>query len=113
MSVSRGRRQEDDSLRSVYLVARREFVIRVRSRVYRIGTGLIVLLLIALVVIEKGIPHTSGSVTTIGFAGAARTLSQPLKATAPGRGLDLAVRRLSSDNSGRSQVRSGKLDVLV
>ncbi len=113
MSAPENRRQDLASLRSVYLVARREFVIRVRSRVFRIGTALMVLFLIGSVVLQQGVLNTGGGVTTVGFTGPTQALAQPLTAAARGSGLDIAIRRVSSDATGRSQLRSGQLDVLV
>lgn len=113
MSASQRGREYRDVLHTVYLVARREFVTRVRSRVYRIGTALIVLLLIGYVVLQTRILNNRTSVTTVGFAGPAQVLAEPLSRSAKALGLDIAIQQVSTAAAGESQVRTGNLDVLV
>jgi ABC-2 type transport system permease protein len=112
MSVSQRRQHEGDALHSVYLVARREFVVRVRSRVFRIGTILIVLLLIGYVVLQTRVLTTKPTVTTVGFTGPAQVLAPPLKEAARGLG-GITIQPVSSQAVAESLVRSGQLDVLV
>ncbi|HLJ67090.1 MAG TPA: ABC transporter permease [Chloroflexota bacterium] len=113
MTAPGSRRQQLDSMRSVYLVARRELVTRVRSRVFRITTVLIVLLLIGGVELKTRVLTTGTNVTTVGFTGPAQVLAQPLSRAARGLGLEIAIQQVSTQASGESQVRSGRLDVLV
>ena len=112
MSVSQSSQHEGDALHSVYLVARREFVVRVRSRVFRIGTILIVLLLIGYVVLQTRVLTTKPTVTTVGFTGPAQVLAPPLKEAARGLG-GITIQPVSSQAVAESLVRSGQLDVLV
>ena len=112
MSVSQSSQHEGDALHSVYLVARREFVVRVRSRVFRIGTILIVLLLIGYVVLQTRVLTTKRTVTTVGFTGPAQVLAPPLKEAARGLG-GITIQPVSSQAVAESLVRSGQLDVLV
>lgn len=112
VSLSRRRQHDGDALHSVYLVARREFVVRVRSRVFRIGTILIVLLLIGFVVLKTRVLTTTPTVTTVGVSGPAQILALPLKEAARGLG-SLTVQSVSSQAVGENLVRSGQLDVLV
>lgn len=112
MSVSQRSRQERDALHTVYLVARREFVTRARSRVYRIGTVLMVLLLIGFVVFQTRVLNNRTSVTSVGFTSSAQALAQPLKRAAGGLG-QIRIRHVASRAEGESMVRSGRLDVLV
>jgi len=105
-------RQDLASFRSVYLVARREFVIRLRSRVYRIGTALMVLLLIGYVVLQTRALNNRTSVTTVGFTSSAQILAQPLKGAARGLG-QITIQHIASQAVGERLVRSGHLDVLV
>lgn len=100
-------------LHSIYLVARREFVVRVRSRVFRLGTVLMVLLLLGYVLLQTRVLNTRTSVTTVGFAGPALVLAQPLSRSAKALGLDIAIQQVSTAATGESQVRGGHLDVLV
>ncbi|MBV9282560.1 MAG: ABC transporter permease [Chloroflexi bacterium] len=99
-------------LHSVYLVARREFVTRVRSRVYRIGTIALVLLLLGYVLLQTRVLNNRTSVTTVGFTGPARVLAQPLEEAAHGLG-QITIQSVASQAVGESLVRSGDLDVLV
>jgi ABC-2 type transport system permease protein len=112
MSVSQSSQHEGDALHSVYLVARREFVVRVHSRVFRIGTILIVLLLIGYVVLQTRVLTTKPTVTTVGFTGPAQVLAQPLKVAARGLGR-ITIRHVATRAEGERLVRSGHLDVLV
>src|SRR5437899_1094072 len=106
MSVSQRRQHEGDALHSVYLVARREFVVRVRSRVFRIGTILIVLLLFGYVVLQTRVLTIKPTVTTVGFTYPAQVLAPPLKEAARGLG-GITIRPVSSQAVGQSLVRSG------
>jgi ABC-2 type transport system permease protein len=113
MNASHNRRLNSASLQSVFLVARREFVTRVRSKVFRISTILIVLFLIGGVVLKTRVLNTTTSVTTVAFTGPAQILAQPLSRAAPALGIDIAIRRVPTPAAGESQVRDGTLDVLV
>ena len=112
MSVSQRSEHDGDALHSVYLVARREFVVRVRSRVFRIGTILIVLFLIGIVVLKTRVLTTTPTVTTVGVTGPAQVLAHPLTEAARGLGR-ITIQHVSSPAVGESLVRSGQLDVLV
>src|SRR5205085_7863489 len=112
MSVSQSSQHDGDALHSVYLVARRESVVRVRSRVFRIGTILIVLFLIGFVVLKTRVLTTTPAVTTVGVTGPAQVLAHPL--TEAARGLSrITIQHVSRPAVGESLVRSGQLDVLV
>jgi ABC-2 type transport system permease protein len=114
MSSSPSRPHDGDALPSVYLVARREFVVRVRSRVFRIGTILIVLFLVGFVELKTRVLTTTPSVTAVGFSGPAQALARPLTEAARGLGLGgITVQTVSSEAVGESLVRNGQLDVLV
>lgn len=113
MSAPENHQQDHASFRSVYLVARREFMTRVRSRVFRIGTVLVVLLLIGFVVLQTRVLNHKTSVTTVGFTSSAQVLAQPLSRSAHTLGLDIAIQGVSGQAAGESLVRSGQLDALV
>ena len=112
MSVSQRSEHDGDALHSVYLVARREFVVRVRSRVFRIGTILIVLLVIGFVVLKTRVLTTTPTVVTVGVSGPAQVLAHPLTEAARGLG-GITIQPVSSQAVGESLVRRGQLDVLV
>src|SRR5579872_7242410 len=97
---------------TAFLVARREFVTRVRTRVFRIGTAVLVLLLIAGTLIQANLV-SKVSVTTVGFTASTRVLAQPLKAAAAADGLPVSIQNIANQSQGTGEVRDGKLDVLI
>jgi len=98
--------------RDAYLVARREFVLRVRGKTFRLGTLVIVLLLAGYVVLHGRVLNKT-SVTSVGVTGPAQVLAQPLAAVAPKLGLHLTIHQIGDLAQGENQVRSGQLNVLV
>ncbi|GDY30143.1 ABC transporter permease [Gandjariella thermophila] len=103
---------EPGSGRTVLLVARREFRTRVRSRSFAIGTGLIVVLLAGLVLMQSLLFGRSEH-TTVGLAGQATALAAPLRSTAHTLGRDVDVQEVTGPAAGVEAVRSGRLDALV
>lgn len=112
MTSADGGRWDPAAGRSVYLVARREFVTRVRGKTFRIGTALIVLLVVGYATVQARVRDKT-SVTTVGFTGSAQVLAKPLQTLAPGLGLHLTVSEVAGQAQGERQVRDGNLDVLV
>ena len=112
MSGPRRSLHEHDALHSGYLVARREFVIRVRSKLFRIGTIVIVLFLIGFVVLQTRVLKTKPRVTSVGFTSSTQALAQPLQGVAAGLG-PITIEEVASQAEGESLVRGGRLDVLV
>src|SRR2546421_11486253 len=110
MSVSQSSQHDGDALHSVYLVARREFVVRVRSRVFRIGTILIVLFLIGFVGLKTRVLTTTPTVTTVGGTGPAQVLAHPLTEAARGLGR-ITIQQVSSPAGGGALVRRRQLDM--
>ena len=98
--------------RSVFLIARREFTVRARSKFYTIGTIVMVAALAAFVLTEAFVVKKPKA-TSVGFAGAAQQLGEPLKTTAAELGLNVVVRKVGSQAEGQNQVRSGELAALV
>lgn len=100
-------------LRIVYLVARREFLARVRSRVFLIGTAVLVVLVCGYIVLQAEVFSRSGTSFNVGFTGAAQGLAQPLALEAKSLDFKVIVSSPSSDSQGIDSVRSGDLDALV
>ena len=114
MSMSQSGQHDGAALPSIFLVARREFVTRVRSRVFRITTILFVLFLVGFVVLKTRVLTTTPSVTSVGFSGPAQVLAQPLTTAARELGLGgITTQSVASEAVGESLVKSGQLDVLV
>ncbi len=96
----------------VVLVARREALVRLRSRVFLGGT----VVMVGLVVIGIfGGSILAGRTTPVrvGFSGASQALEQAFNATAATLGQAVTISNVSDDAAGRAQVSGGTLDVLV
>ena len=75
-------RIRNEAVRTLLLVARREFLTRVRTRFFVIGTLFFMALLAGFIVAQSlVIGHTTTTVK-VGFVGQAQVLAQPLAATA-------------------------------
>jgi ABC-2 type transport system permease protein len=99
-------------VRNFYLIARREFVTRVRSRVYLIATAVLVVALAGFIVLLSVVNKQSTTTVQVGFVGASEALAKPLAASSGG-GVTIQTQTVQSVRSGEDQVRSGSLDVLV
>jgi ABC-2 type transport system permease protein len=94
------------------LIARREFITRVRSRFYLIGTAVLGIALAGFIVLQADVINKNSTTLTVGFAGASQALAKPLAATSGG-GVTIKTQLVQSVSSGEDQVRSGDLDALV
>lgn len=101
-----------DPLHTVYLIARREFLTRVRSRFYLIGTAVLVVLLVGFILLQAYVLSRTTTNLTVGFVGASQALAKPLAALSGG-GVTIKTQTVESVSSGEDQVRSGSLDALV
>lgn len=101
-----------DALHTVLLIVRREFLTRVRSRFFLIGTVLLMVLLAGYIVIQVEVINRSSTTVKVGFAGAAQALAKPLSASSGG-GETIQTQLVDSVSSGEDLVRSGDLDALV
>ena len=97
---------------TVLLVARREALVRLRSRTFIGGT----VVMVAIVVVAIfGYSLVGGRTTSldIGFTTAAAALEQDFSATAASMGQPVTVSTVADEAAGRAQVSAGTLDVLV
>ena len=101
-----------DALHTVLLIVRREFLTRVRSRFFLIGTLLLMVLLAGYIVIQAEVINRSTTTVKVGFVGAAQVLAKPLAASSGG-GETIQTQLVDSVSSGEDLVRSGDLDALV
>ena len=101
--------------RSVALIARREFVTRVRTRVFIIGTGLVLLALAGYVVFQQLVLSKQGPVNTytVAYLGEAQSLADPLAAVAKALGGTIERREVGDQNQAETQIRKGDLDLLI
>jgi ABC-2 type transport system permease protein len=97
---------------AVLLVARRETLIRLRSRFFRVGTAVMVGIVVIGVV---GYSLVGGRTTSldVGFTSASAALEQDFIATATTMGQPVTVSTVADEASGRAQVSAGSLDALV
>ncbi|HYM97814.1 MAG TPA: ABC transporter permease, partial [Candidatus Sulfotelmatobacter sp.] len=101
-----------DALRTVFLISKREYITRVRSRFFLIGTAVFMVLLAGYVVFQATVLNRTTTTVKVGFTGASTVLAQPLKATGSSS-LKIETRDVTDVQRGRQQVESGSLDVLV
>lgn len=102
-----------ESLTTVYLIARREFWTRVRSRFFVVGTILLMVLLAGYIVLQAVFISRAVTTVKIGFAGDAQSLASPLEKAVGGEGIKVDASFPSDVIAGQSQVRSGTLDAFV
>ena len=95
------------------LIVRREFVTRVRSRLFLIATGLLLVLVAGYIAVQALVFNRAVTTVTVGFTGQAQALAQPLKASTAGLDVRVETRTVPDLQAGENEVRSGSLDVLV
>jgi ABC-2 type transport system permease protein len=96
---------------AVGMIARREIVTRLRSRVLRIATLVSVLILVGIAVAAK-LTGSSPSALEVGVTPAAAPTTSTLVAIAESMHVDLRTHDVD-DAAGRRQVRDGNLDALL
>ncbi|HEX3787045.1 MAG TPA: ABC transporter permease [Pseudonocardiaceae bacterium] len=101
-----------DSLRQVWLVARREISGRVLTRSVVLGTAALVVLLAGYLILQGAVFDRS-STTRIGLVGQAIGLETGLESDAQALGIAVNLSQVSTVTEGTDQVRDGQLDVLV
>jgi ABC-2 type transport system permease protein len=108
-----GKRGAGGALHTTYLIARREFLTRARSRFFLIGTVVLMLLLAGYIVLQALVISRAVTTVKVGFSGGAQVLAQPLKAAASSDSLKIETSMVADVRTGQDKVRSGDLDVLV
>ncbi|HEY8815852.1 MAG TPA: ABC transporter permease [Candidatus Dormibacteraeota bacterium] len=102
-----------DALHTVLLIVRREFLTRARSRLFIGGTVLLMALMVGYIVIQDLFISKAVTTVTVGFAGGAQVLAQPLKAAASSATFKVDTSTLADVADGLQRVRAGKLDAMV
>ncbi|RAS64102.1 ABC-2 type transport system permease protein [Lentzea atacamensis] len=100
------------SARAVSLVARREFVTKVRTRSFLIGTAVIIAVLAGYVVLQS-VLFDDQQRSVVGLSGQATQLADPLREKAKSFGIEVETRDVTTVDSAERQVRDGSLDALV
>ena len=100
---------------AVLLIARREVLTRVRTRVYLIGTALILLAIAGYVVFQETVLGKQGNVNTykVAYLDDAQSLADQLAASAKALGLTIDRRQVNDESQAESDLRKGDLDVLI
>ena len=98
---------------TTYLIARREFVTRVRSRFFIFGTVVFAVLLAGYIVLQALVISRATTTVKVGFTGDAQALAQPLKSAAAPEKVNVEIRQVADAQEGDAQVQSGKLDAAV
>jgi ABC-2 type transport system permease protein len=98
--------------RAVLLVARREFLGKVRTRSFVIGTVVIVAVLAGYVLLQT-VLFDSSNRSTVGLSGQSTALAEPLRQTASSFGREVVTVDVTDPAAAEEQVRSGDLDALV
>ncbi|MCW2632435.1 MAG: ABC-type Na+ efflux pump permease component, partial [Pseudonocardia sp.] len=97
--------------RAVLLITRREFLNRVKTRAFVVGTAVLVLILAGYMFFFTAI-GSKGDKSTLGVTPTAAQLAEPLKASAAALGQQLEIRQLG-EVAGEQQVRDGDLQALL
>jgi ABC-2 type transport system permease protein len=103
----------NEALRTVLLVARREFLTRVRSRFFVIGTIAFMALLAGYIVLQALVFSRATTTVKVGFVGQAQALAQPLTAAAGTEDVKVVRKDPADISTGEDQVRNGSLDALI
>ncbi|CAL9645020.1 hypothetical protein SUDANB95_06418 [Actinosynnema sp. ALI-1.44] len=98
--------------RAVFLVARREFLAKVRTRSFVLGTLVIIAVLAGYVLLQTVLIERSDR-DTVALSGQATVLAEPLKQTAKSFGRDLVTVDVGDVAAAEEQVRAGEVDALV
>jgi ABC-2 type transport system permease protein len=100
----------------IYLVARREIQLRMRSRAFLLGTaamvGLIAIGIVAATALS-GPSSPAAATYQVGFTSSAAALEPVFSATAASAGTQVTVSEIADPTAGTAQVTVGTLDVLV
>ena len=102
-----------EALQTVYLIARREFVTRVRSRFFIIGTVLFMAAIAGYIFLQADVIGRMSTTVKVGFTPDAQVLAQLLQAAGNSEKLNIQINDVATVTEGDDEVRSGKLDALV
>jgi len=102
--------------RNVYLIARREILIRLRSRVFPLTTVVMVILVAGGILIASYLNAGTTSEPApvrVGFSGGSQALEQSFGSVAAALGETVTVTNVPDAGTGRAQVQAGTLDMTV
>lgn len=102
--------------RNVFLVARREVLFRLRSRVFAIGTVVMVVVVAGAILAAQYLQGGTTSQATavrVGFSGGSQGLEPSFRSVAAALGRTVTVTVVPDPGTGRAQVEAGTLDMAV
>jgi ABC-2 type transport system permease protein len=102
-----------NSLPLIRVIAEREFLTRVRSRVFAITTVLTVAAIAGYILLQAYVFNKSVTSLEVGFVGTAQSIAAPVRAEAAGLGETITIHSYASAAAGTADVASGTLDALV
>src|SRR5580692_8381403 len=97
----------------IRVIAAREFMARIRTRVFAITTVLTVIAVAGYILLQALVLNKSTPSLEVGFVGSAQSISAPVRAEAAAFGEGITVHPYTSDAAGKADVQSGTLDALV
>ncbi|MFI9010460.1 ABC transporter permease [Actinosynnema sp. NPDC053489] len=98
--------------RAVFLVARREFLGKVRAKSFVWGTVVIVAVMAGYVLLQSVLFADAGR-DRVALSGQATVLAEPLRETARSFGREVEVVDVADPAAAEERVRSGELDALI
>jgi ABC-2 type transport system permease protein len=98
----------------IRVIAAREFMTRIRTRVFAISTVLVLIGIGAYILLQAYVFNQSTTTSLdVGFVGTAQSISAPVRAEAAGAGVTITVHPYTSLAAGKADVQSGVLSALV
>ncbi|MFI5285876.1 MAG: ABC transporter permease [Candidatus Dormibacteria bacterium] len=98
----------------IRVIAAREFMARIRTRVFAIATVLTVIAIGGYILLQAYVFNKSPTTSLeVGFVGSAQSISAPVRAEAAALGETITVHPYASLAAGNADVESGTLDALV
>jgi ABC-2 type transport system permease protein len=98
----------------IRVIATREFMTRIRTRVFAITTVLTVIAIAGYILLQAFVFNKSTTTSLdIGFVGQAQSIAAPVRAEAAGFGVTITVHPYASSAAGMADVKDGTLDGLV
>jgi|SRR6202049_1036852 len=103
-----------NSQKLIRVIAAREFMARIRTRVFVITTALTVIAIGGYILLQAYVFNKSTTTSLeVGFVGAAQSISAPVRAEAAAFGETVTVHPYTSVAAGKADVQSGTLDALI
>ena len=102
-----------EGLQTFLLIARREFVTRVRTRFFIVGTVVFMAAIAGYIVLQAYVIGRTSTTVRVGFTSDAQVLAHPLQIAGNADKLNIQISDVATVAEGEDEVRSGKLDALV